>query len=113
MSVDALKAELGKLKMLVDGRKVSLWITPAAEGHLKLKPEDLIAVMASAFARSAGQLGRWSEPLVVWHHEDPDLLFVGTRLSGGEPYLFVAQTFADGPKLLRLMTAAFIDFNKR
>lgn len=112
MSVDKLTSELNGLKQLAKGKRVCLWITPAAGSHMAGPHEDLIAIMASAFTKSAGELGRWSEPSQIWHSEDPDMLFVGVRLRPTEPYLFVAQTLADGTKYYRLIKEAFGDANK-
>jgi hypothetical protein len=113
MSVAKLKEELGKIKKLAEGKKAEFWITDASMKHLGSPSlSDLIVTMFSAFSHSAGQLGRWSEPQLMWHSEDPALRFVGTRLENPGPYYFVVQMYNDPVNWLGLMTDAYMEIHK-
>lgn len=110
MSGAKLEEAFRGARLLVEGKRVSLWITPDAERQIgALAPSDLVAVTVSAFTISAGQLGRWSEPQSIGHSEAPELRFTGTRLKRDLPYYFVAHTFNDPTNWLRLMTDAFLE----
>jgi hypothetical protein len=114
MAVERLNEELRKIKPLVKEGKVRIWVTPRAEAEINAKTADeLLAVTVDAFAKSARELGRQSEPFLMGHYENPDILFVGTRLSRGEPYLFVVQAAVGDHNWLRLMTEAFNEANKQ
>lgn len=63
MSVGRLHEELGKIKPVVTEGKVRMWVTPRAEGIIQAKtPGELLSVMIDAYAKTARELGRQSEP---------------------------------------------------
>jgi hypothetical protein len=99
-----------KIKPIANGGKVRIWVTPSAERIIKAKTnEELLAVIVDAYAKSARELGRYSEPVLMGHYENPDLRFVGTRLNPREPYLFVVRATDGDSNWLRLMTDAFTE----
>jgi hypothetical protein len=113
MSVERLDEELGKITPVVSEGKVRMWVTPRAESIIRAStPGELLSVMIDAYAKTAREIGRQSEPFSMGHHETPDLLFVGTRLRPREPYYFVVQAVADDANWLRLMTDAYNASNK-
>lgn len=113
MSEARLGEELQKLTPIIKASKVQMWVTQKAELLIKPKSaEDLLSVMIDAYDYSARMLGRRSEPFSMGHYENPDLVFVGTRLRPSEPYFFVVQAVSD-MNWLRLMTDAYLETNKR
>jgi len=115
MSVAKLHEELKKIKQLVGKGKIHLWITPKAEGHLGARnPNDLVQITVDAFTKSAREIGHWSQPYLMGHYENPDVLFVGARIKPDEPYLFVVQgAVGESVNWLRLLSDAFTEANKQ
>jgi hypothetical protein len=110
MSIARLTEELEKIKPILNGAKVRIWITSNAERIIRARTdEELLAVIIDAYAKSARELGRSSEPFLMGHYENPDLRFVGTRLNPREPYFFVVQAADGDANWLRLMTDAFAE----
>lgn len=114
MSVEPLEAELAKIKPVVQEGKIRMWVTPKAESIIRANTTgELLSVMIDAYAKTARDIARQSEPFSMGHYEDPELLFVGMRLNRGAPYYFVVQGAADEVNWLRLMTDAYIEANQR